>query len=109
MEFPESYFFVAQNFPEKFFKKNQKNQRGNAKNFSKNGHPKKIKNGKKVTRQKQYPQKTRFSKKNLKKSRPVKNCTLKKMIKKKDASKKLPSKNSKKIIFKKNLIMGNKI
>ena len=96
MEFPESYFFVAQNFPEKFFKKNQKNQRRNAKNFSKNGHPKKIKKGKKVTRQKQYPQKTRFSKKNLKKSRPVKNCTLKKMIKKKMRQKSYPQKTLKK-------------
>ena len=55
---------------------------------------------KKVMRQKQYPQKTRFSKKNLKKSRPVKNCTLKKMIKKKMRQKSYPQKTQK-IIFKK--------
>ena len=73
MEFPKDYYFVAQNFPEKFFKKNQKNQWGKPKNFSKNGHPKKIKMGKKSYASKTVPSKNPiFEKKSEKKVGPSK-------------------------------------
>ena len=68
MEFPKDYFFVAQNFPEKFFKKNQKKSKGEGKSFLKKmGNPKK-KDGEKSYASKTVPSKNPiFEKKSEKK------------------------------------------
>ena len=55
MEFSKDYFFVAQKFPEKIFKKIKKNKGGSQK-FFKNEHPKNKKMGK-------IPKKNNFPKK----------------------------------------------
>ena len=68
MEFPKDYFFVAQNFPEKFFKKNQKKSKGEGKSFLKKWAPQKNKDGKKSYASKTVPSKNPiFEKKSEKK------------------------------------------
>ena len=68
MGFPKDYFFVAQNFPEKFFKKNQKKSKGECKKFFKKWAPQKNKDGKKSYASKTVPSKNPiFEKKSEKK------------------------------------------